>query len=50
MRKPNLAEREYDIFTELGLEIKGLTHKEVESIYLTKQNLSKDVKSLDVKD
>ena len=41
MRKPNLAEREQDIFDELGLEMKGLN-------YLTKQNLSKDVKSLDV--
>ena len=43
MRKPNLAQREYDIFNELGLETKGLN-------YLTKQNLSKPVKSLDVKD
>jgi len=32
-----------DMFTELGLERKGLN-------YLTKQNLSKDVKRLDVKD
>ena len=31
-----------DLFTELGLERKGLNN-------LTKQNLSKDVKSLDVK-
>lgn len=37
MRKPNLAQREYDIFNELGLEIKGLKD-------LTKQNLSKDDK------
>lgn len=43
MQKPNLAQREYDIFSELGLERKGLN-------YLTKQNLSKDVKSLDTKD
>jgi len=43
MRKPNLSQREYDIFIELGLERKGLN-------YLTKQNLSKDVKSLDTKD
>jgi len=42
MRKPNLAQREYDIFNELGLETKGLN-------YLTKQNLSKPVKRLDVK-
>ena len=41
MRKPNLTEREYDIFAELGLETKGLN-------YLTKQNLSKPVKPLDV--
>ena len=41
MRKPNLIKREQDIFDELGLETKGLN-------YLTKQNLSKDVKSLDV--
>jgi len=41
MRKPNLAKREQDIFDELGLERKGLN-------YLTKQNLSKDVKPLDV--
>ena len=43
MRKPNLVKREQDLFDELGLETKGLN-------YLTKQNLSKDVKSLDVKD
>lgn len=43
MRKPNLKEREYELFNELGLEMKGLN-------YLTKQNLSKDVKSLDTKD
>ena len=43
MRKPNLSQREYDIFNELGLERKGLN-------YLTKQNLSKDVKPLDTKD
>ena len=42
MRKPNLAKREQDIFDELGLEIKGLNN-------LTKQNLSKPVKRLDVK-
>jgi hypothetical protein len=44
MRKPNLSEREaqnYNAYlTELGLEIKG-------SKKLTKQNLSKPVKSLD---
>jgi hypothetical protein len=43
MRKPNLTQREYDIFDELGLERKGLKD-------LTKQNLSKDVKPLDTKD
>ena len=42
MRKPNLIKREQDIFAELGLEMKGLN-------YLTKQNLSKPVKRLDVK-
>ena len=52
MRKPFLYEREcrnltdmakfWDLSSELGLEIKGLNN-------LTKQNLSKDVKSLDVK-
>jgi hypothetical protein len=45
-RIPDLQCRENehlaDILMELGLEMKGLN-------YLTKQNLSKDVKSLDVK-
>ena len=41
MIKPNLSKREQDIFDELGLETKGLN-------YLTKQNLSKPVKPLDV--
>ena len=46
-RIPDLTCREnehlIEILMELGLEMKG-------SNYLTKQNLSKDVKSLDVKD
>lgn len=37
MRKPNLSAREYDIFNELGLEMKGLNN-------LTKQNITKDDK------
>ena len=37
-----LANSYWDLFSELGLETKGLNN-------LTKQNLSKDVKSLDVK-
>ena len=41
MIKPNLSKREQDIFDELGLETKGLN-------YLTKKNLSKPVKPLDV--
>jgi len=53
-RIPDLKCREntnlIDILMELGLEIKGFNTKEVESIYLTKQNLSKDVKPLDTKD
>jgi len=47
MRIPELKAREnehlIDILMELGLEMKGLN-------YLTKQNLSKGVKTLDVKD
>ena len=63
MRKPNLAKREYDIFDELGLDIKsvkwdwdnpsvkensGHNQSEWGLNNMTKQNLSKDVKSLDV--
>ena len=50
MRKPNLAKREYDIFNELGLEMKGHTSNEFGLKNLTKQNLSNAVKRLDVKD
>ena len=63
MIKPNLSKREYDIFGELGLEIKsvqwdwdhpsikensGHNQSEWGLNNMTKQNLSKDVKPLDV--
>lgn len=60
MRKPNLHQREQDIFDELGLELKRLVKEKKDDWVaidqteglkdLTKQNLSKDVKPLDTKD
>ena len=52
-RIPDLEFREnehlYEILMELGLEMKGHTSNEFGLNNLTKQNLSKDIKSLDVK-
>ena len=50
MRKPNLTAREnenlYELLMELGLEMKGHANNEFGLKKSTKQNLSKDDKSL----